>query len=323
LSLLLLPSACGSTSSKPNPGVCEAPCEIVAEGFSKVPFLSADESGVYVMDGVAADLTLTRIPADGGPPVVLADAGSPLAMLVYEHRVYWIDMGIEADAKTRVLSIDVAGGAVTTHYEGDDAFTRLAVDDTNAFLGIPDKALFRLSLADSVLTPYAGLGRPGMFSVDHGTLFVSDESTCQLKSAPAAGGDPTLLYQGIVTTEYCETDEFTAIAGNLFWAAMSNGSVSGALKTSPEVGGTPRTLDGRFSSFNGPVGDEANLYLSVMPEGHGQSIFKVPVNGGKARLLFQGLAGPQLLGGIAFDGRRVYFVEPVGDVETRVLSLPK
>jgi hypothetical protein len=124
-------------------------------------------------------------------------------------------------------------------------------------------------------------------------------------------------------TPSCETQDVSAIAGNLVWQDLSEDRDATELKTMPEAGGAVRTLDGRYGYASGLVGDSANIYLSVVRDGHGQSLYKVPLNGGKAQLLFQGVPRPRQFARIALDAHRVYFVEPVGDNDSRILALPK
>jgi len=303
---------------------------VIGEHFGAVTILTADESGVYVMEEDNVN-TLTRISPGAAAPLTLAHPAEPVAMAVYEHRVYWTDVSSTTTTRAALFSVDVDGGDVTTTYQSDVYLSRLAVGESSAFVGSPGNAIYRVPLAGGAPVAYDGLQAPQTFSLDRGTLFVSEESICRVKSVPVAGGEPTVLYEGTIATPFddgvtpsCETQEVSAIAGNLIWQDLSEDWDATELKTMPEAGGTVRTLDGRYGDASGLVGDAANIYLSVVRDGHGHSLYKVPLDGGKAELLFQGLPpSARQLGRIAVDAHHVYFVEPVGDDESRILALPK
>jgi hypothetical protein len=319
-----LAGGCGSESRRSAPPLCTAPCAVEASGFAAVMDMTADESGVYVVDDDAGVESLERIAAPGKRPLTIAKPASELELRVRGGKAYWLDWTVQDGRTTQLLSVDVAGGATMVKFGLDDAMVRLEVDDQNAYTQVPGAAAMqRIPLDGSGVAAYPGFGALAGLGLDQDALFVvdlgADGSRCQLRRQDTAGGDSTLVREISLVDEVCPVADLAAQAGNLFWKDGSLGADAVSIKTMPESGGDVVTLASGVSNWAGSfVADEANAYFGATLSDGRSGVIEVPVAGGEPTLFYAGEPTP-----ITSDDTRVYFLRTEADGKTAVLSLPK
>ncbi len=269
-----------------------------------------------------------------------------VAMAIDATNIYWAAQADQSGEGT-IMSVPIAGGAVTTLATGQDP-GGLAVDATTVYW-TSDSQVFSVPIGGGTTTNLV----PTVFdytalATGSGDVFLLGSS--KVFKEPATGGTPTTLFMGTNTfagiavdstnvyfSESGTTDgvrkvpiaggtattisSYTGAPGaiavdstNIYWLDATNHSISMA----PLTGGTPVILASTDpnnvlpnSAVDGPSAiavDAKYVYWTNVGNG---SVMSVPIAGGTPAVIAESV-GPSA---IAVDATSVYFLSALGEVD--------
>jgi len=224
-------------------------------GFSSPYGLAADAAGnVYVAD--YSNGAVKKIPAGGGPPVILGSFAQPTGVAVdIAGNVYVSVTG------TGIVKIPVGGGSPVTIGSGITDPKSVAVDASgNVYLSdLGDHTVKEIPVSGGspiILGTSGGFLSPYGVAVDGaGNIYVADLEDNAIKKIPVNGGSPVIWGAGFSVPFSVAVDA----SGNVYVADSGNKLI----KKIPVGGGSPIVIGSGFLNPYGIALDGAgNVYVS-------------------------------------------------------------
>ena len=290
--------ASSSASSGASSGACERDCKgqpctgglcepvVLASDLYFASRLALDGTRVY---WTSADGTVHALPLGGGAMITLASGQEdPWDLAVDEQGVYVTDAGANT-----VVSIPLSGGPTALLAEAGNPLGIVVrsgvVHFTNTYDKLSnDEQIVRVPLPAGPASVVAATPGAWMLAVDDTRVYWTDRASAAVWSAPLAGGDPTLIAEGIVEPSDIEVDE-----GAVYVTALE------ATFRIPLPGGAPEALV--WGAGRGLAMDATHIYVGAA-DGR---VLRVPKTGGAALTLARTELYPS---DIAVDDENVYWV---------------
>lgn len=290
--------ASGGTSGGASGSACERDCKgqpctgglcepvVLASELYFASRLALDETRVY---WTSAQGTVNALPLDGGAVLTLASGlDDPWDLAVDEQGVYATDSGANT-----VVAIPLLGGPTTLLAEAGNPLGIVVrsgvIHFTNTYDKLSnDEQIMRAPLPAGPASVVAATPGAWMLAVDDSRVYWTDRASAAVWSAPLAGGDATLLAEGIVEPTDIEVD-----ADAVYVTALE------ATFRIPLAGGAPEALV--WGAGRGLAMDATHIYVGAA-DGR---VLEVPKTGGAARALARTELYPS---DIAVDHENVYWI---------------